>query len=106
MTSQELYDDLIYPEICRLDEQIKKTKRYYKKSLASVSILVGLLSLGVYTDIIKSEILPLLSAIDNSNALYDLAQRSIKAFCNKPDNPKENDFYFLWKATQKKSKFK
>jgi len=92
--AQNMYNDIIRPEIASLDQKVKLSKRDLMDSARrSISSTVGALSFGVYLGMDTSTIISIAGAMGFSQILKDLM-----AVGDQEKKVRDHDLYFLWKA--------
>lgn len=95
---KEIYDDILYPEMIHLDEQLHNIKSgAYKKAFSSIIISSILIATGVYTGAIPHNAPEILSSLGGVSAIT----RGIEEVFKPSSSIKDNDYYFLWRLKKK-----
>lgn len=98
--NKEIYNDLIEPEIRKINMTIKKTRKDKLISLGrDVMIKSGLLAIGIYTGILPKNITEIVSVVGGLDLSSNIINDAI-AIKKIPDKVKENPYYFVWKINQ------
>ena len=96
---QEAYNDLIQPEINKMNNVLKKNKKHL---IRKIGIDVGLTSIicsvGIYNHFSFDGITGLMSLLGISTGIRDIANLSSE------EPIEENELYFLWKVNEKNKK--
>jgi hypothetical protein len=96
--AQSIYADIIEPSLAHLDTKVKKAKRdLISKPLRSLTGVVGVISFGLLTGLVSSDISQIVKVL----GLFKFGTDFIKdtmALGDDDKNIKSDHFYFLWKV--------
>jgi hypothetical protein len=96
--AKTLYSDVIAPRLSSLEQGIKDAKRdLVRKPLTSVGALVGVISFGMYTGFLPSEVIAMAKALGLSKFAYDVLEKAL-SLKDTEKNIRSEDLYFLWKV--------
>lgn len=91
----DIYDDILFPAFCELDEKLKNIRNgIYKRTFCEIALVATVISAGVYTGIIPNNIADIMKYIGPSTAI-DVGHQVFSKISQK-ETLKENDYYFLW----------
>lgn len=98
--AQQVYQDILRPELSKLDARIKVSRAAL---LRDTSIKIGAwtaaIGIGLYTGIVPSELVLAAKALGLTKIVADLSEGILKN--SRPDSEiKGADMYFLWKVRQ------
>lgn len=98
--AEQIYADIIAPELARLDLKVRKAHGKLKSSFLTKSLAwIGTISLGIYTGIVPEELKAAATAIGLAKPFADL----LEATMNNSDveSPvRSEEMYFLWKVRE------
>jgi len=95
------YEDLIYPELCKLDNKVKNLKKgAILKNIRDVTITSGLLSLGLFSGMVPTNIQGLLTAVGGFHLARELIS-SIASILDTQNEIRNHNLYFLWRLSHK-----
>lgn len=98
--AQQIYSDVIAPELARLDRTVITAKRGLVRSLGrSATAWVGAISFGMYTGMLPAELLAAAKALGMTKILADLGETAAQ-LRNTEANIQSEDMYFLWKVRE------
>ncbi|WP_394557654.1 hypothetical protein [Priestia aryabhattai] len=93
---EEFYNDMIQPEIRKLNSKVKNTKSLTaKKILATASVTGMAIGVGLTTNFVNTDILKSLGLF----TFLGTTSASLIDYFNTPSDVKSNDYYFLWKVS-------
>ena len=96
--AQSLYADVIAPSLAQLDTKIKKAKRdLVSKPLRSLTGIVGVISFGLLTGLVPSDISEIVKALGLLKFGSDFIKDTM-AFGDTDKSIRGDQFYFLWKV--------
>jgi hypothetical protein len=96
--ARTLYSDIIAPKLSSLEQSIKQAKRdLVTKPLKSIGALVGVLSFGLYTGFLPTEVIEMAKALGLSKIVYDVLEKTM-SLKDTEQAVKHEDLYFLWKV--------
>ena len=99
--AKELHEDIINPKLVILDKKIKAAKKdLIKKPFRSITGIVGVISFGILTGIIPSDIATIAKTIGLIKFGSDTIQQTM-ALGDSEDKIKSDHFYFLWKVRER-----
>lgn len=93
-----IYDDILFPAFSELDEKLKNIRKgIFKKTFYEIALVGTVISAGIYTGIIPSNITDIMKSIGIGTDTSITVTHQI--FDKVPDKAtlRENDYYFLWK---------
>lgn len=96
--AKTLYSDVIAPRLSSLEQGIKDAKRdMVRKPLTSIGALVGVISFGMYTGFLPTEVIAMAKALGFSKFAYDVLEKAL-SLKDTEKNIRSEDLYFLWKV--------
>ncbi|UTW61832.1 hypothetical protein KFE98_17735 [bacterium SCSIO 12741] len=97
---QQALKDVIEPEILKINRSIKNSKSLLKQDL-SIDVLIGscFVGVGLFSGIVPANIGPIIAGIGGVDFLNKVTKNVVK-LNQDPPQIRENNFYFLWKASQ------
>lgn len=96
---QNAYNDLIQPEINRMNNVLRKNRKHLIKRIGiDVGLTSIICSIGMYNHFSFDGITGLMSLLGISTGIKDIVELSSKEFIE------ENELYFLWKVNEKNKK--
>lgn len=96
---QDAYNDLIQPEINKMNNILHKNRKHLIKKIGiDVGLTSIICSIGVYNNFSFEGITGLMSLLGISTGIKDIVQLSSE------ESIAENDLYFLWKVNKKNKK--
>ena len=94
--AKQIYSDIIYPKIQKLELRVKEAKRdLIKTAYRSVAGVVGAISFGMYTGLLPNEVLSMAKAIGFGKVGNDLINKFM-ALGDAKTAIKTDELYFLW----------
>jgi SpoVK/Ycf46/Vps4 family AAA+-type ATPase len=100
-----LYSDVIAPNLASLERSVNDAKKHLRvQPIRSTIALVGVVSFGLYTGFIPTEMLEIAKLLGLGKIAIDL-QKEILALRDTEKTIRSEEFYFLWKV-RRKSKIK
>ena len=100
--AQSLYADVIAPSIANLDIKIKRAKKdLISKPLRSLTGVVGIISFGLLTGLVQSDISGIVKALGLLKFGSDFINDAM-ALGDSDKRIKSDHFYFLWKVKKAK----
>lgn len=98
--AKEIYSDIIFPKLTKLDLKMKKAKRDLIKSTGRKTLAwVGAISLGIYSGFLSTELAKAASALGLTKIVADLLETTmIKS--DTAETIRNDEMYFLWKVRQ------
>lgn len=109
LKAREIYSDIIYPKIRKLDLKVKEAKKdLVKTTYRSLVGVVGAISFGMYTGLLPSEALAIAKALGVGKVCNDLIVK-LMALGDAKNSIKGEDLYFLWqikKISEQEEKIK
>ncbi len=95
---KEAFNDLIRPELNKIDSAVKNARSMVKDSIREDLIFgVGAVTIGISIGIVAPEVGAAVSFMGGSNYLLKIL-KGYNSLLREVPAAKENDFYFLWKA--------
>lgn len=96
---KEAYNDLIQPEINRMNNVLKKNKKHLIKQIGADIFLTSIVcSVGIYNNFSFDGITGIMSLLGVSTGVKDIVKLNSKQAIE------DNDLYFLWKVNEKNKK--
>lgn len=96
--TQQIFDDIVYPQLLHLNEQLHKAKSgVFKKTFSTISINICVIVAGIYTGIIPKNYPEIITAMGGISTLIGAGHSIFNSNTKINDTLRENDFYFLWK---------
>lgn len=96
---QDAYNDLIQPEINRMNNVLRKNRKHLIKRIGiDVGLTSIICSIGMYNHFSFDGITGLMSLLGISTGIKDIVELSSK------ESIEENELYFLWKVNEKNKK--
>ncbi len=100
-TAQQLYGDVIAPRLKELDQRVRIARRTLLKDVYRPSVaLVGVISIGLFLNLIPSNWADLIKLIGIGKASCDILESAL-ALGDAHETIEQEDFYFLWKVRQR-----
>ncbi len=94
------FDDLVRPELNKLDYAIKNSRRKLKLKVGQDLIYgTAFVGLGLFGGFLPSNIGEIIGALGGYHYTTDLGQK-MKQLLSEPEVVRENKFYFYWKARE------
>lgn len=102
-TSKEIYDDVVYPALIKLDTMFKRAKRMRTfRAMGGLVVAASTVTLGVMNSLIPANPAGIIAALGGTEALIAQANKIIEQKLNSGNELEQNDFYFLWKLRNTK----
>lgn len=96
---QNAYNDLIQPEINKMNNILQKNRKHLSSKIGLDMILTSMIfSIGIYNNFSFEGITGLMSLLGISNSISDFSKIASK------EPIEQNDLYFLWKINNKNKK--
>jgi hypothetical protein len=97
---KEAFNDIINPELNKIDQTINNTKKISYKKLTK-DLLVGscFIGIGLFSGILPSNIGAIVAALGGFNYASKISD-DIYDLINSSDKIRDNKFYFLWKIKE------
>jgi hypothetical protein len=100
--AKAIYGDIIEPKLSKLNSTVRSAKQTYLKNTSAKMIAWGgAITLGVYAGFLPSELVAAAAALGVVPLLAGLAN-DIMTQNTSEEQVRKEDFYFLWKLSQKK----
>ncbi len=98
-----IFNDIVQPEINKINSTVKKKRQLLLNSLFSDLILsAGFMSIGVFSGFLPPNIRELMTALGGFKFISGLKDK-LSELIQEPESVTSNKFYFLWKAKKKLS---
>lgn len=98
--AQELYNDVLQPEVANLKQQAKnERKTALKESALSAGVTAGVIALGAYSGFLPTQLTALCTAVGGIKLVTDLA-KSVAAIQKNPSKVRNSNLYFLLRLRQ------
>jgi hypothetical protein len=102
--TNEIFDDVVLPELNKIDSTIKNSKRILTRSLSEDLIIgAGFIALGLMAGLISPTFGACISAIGGAKFISDIVKDATH-IVSEPSNIRENSYYFLWKVKKESRK--
>ena len=96
--AQALYEDIIAPEIAKLDQKVREAKRDLVKSpLISAAGTFAIIAFGLYAGMIPAELKEVAEALGLVNIIYNTFSKTVDVL-DTEKSVRPEKFYFLWKV--------
>jgi hypothetical protein len=96
----QLVDDEIKPELNKIENTIKNSRKLLKRSLLQdVIVSSGYITVGIFGGFLSPQAGNLVTAIGGLTSARALVEKTTKMI-TAPEQVLENPYYFLWKATK------
>jgi hypothetical protein len=100
LKGRELYQDIIRPELNKIDLAMRRNREMLFKAAARDAVLgIGAVALGIYSGLVTPELGDAIAKLGGLKFGIDLL-KNVKAATEEPQSIRENRFYFLWKLQQ------
>jgi len=97
----EVYQDVIQPKLNQINMRVKAIKKSLTKKLAlNVGITGGILGIGLLSNILTPELKVLLGVVGGIPAIRNFIETALE-LTGTPEEIRADNFYFLWKVSQK-----
>lgn len=98
---RQSFDDLIRPELNRIDLAVKNSKKLLWGSLKrEVLFATGLVTIGLYGGLLPPNIGAIVAALGGFKFASGVADKAIRLL-QEPTDIRDNKYYFLWKVRKK-----
>lgn len=98
----ELFQDIIQPEINKMNLVVKNSKSVFKKKgTADIVIGAGLISFGLFSGLVRNDSTELLNVFGACEFIKGVIE-NLSAARSSPLDIKNNKFYFIWKLQTRK----
>lgn len=95
---QQIFDDIVRPEVNKIDSTIKNSRKLLKESIRQDIVFgAGFVSVGLFSGILPSNIGQILAALGGYTSVYGLLDKTNQLF-KEPPEIRDNKYYFLWKV--------
>ena len=106
LKAKEIYSDIIYPNLQKLELNVKEAKKdLIKTTYRSIIGVAGAISFGMYTGILPNEAIAMAKAIGFGKVSNDLITKFM-ALGDAKTAIKTDDLYFLWEVKKMSEKEK
>lgn len=97
---KEAFDDIVRPELNKIDLTIKNSRKILWDSLTrDVVYGTGFITIGLYSGLLPPEMGNMMAALGGFKFVYGLLEKSSKLL-QESDDIRNNKFYFLWKVRE------
>lgn len=97
---QEVFQDIIKPEINRLELLVKRSREKLLGNVLSDAIFgVGAIAFGLYSGVVSPGVGAAIASVGGAKYAVDLLRTASSAL-QEPPAVRESPFYFMWKAGQ------
>lgn len=101
LEAREIHEDIVQPKLNELNARVKSIKRsLLRKPALDITIAVGILTIGLYSNLLTPEAGKIVAALGGIPALKSLIQSIVEA-AQTPQEIRNDSFYFLWKLSKK-----
>jgi hypothetical protein len=95
---QQIFDDIVRPEVNKIDSTIKNSRKLLKESIRQDSVFgAGFVSVGLFSGILPPNIGQILAALGGFKYVSGLLDKTNQLF-KEPPHIRDNKYYFLWKV--------
>lgn len=96
----EIFDDIVRPEVNRIEKAVRGSRRKLKRSLGQdIAVGAGFITVGLFSGILPAnfgEVLAIAGGLPKLSNVLDKASRLLED----PELAREQRYYFLWKVHQ------
>jgi hypothetical protein len=97
---RQAFNDVILPELNRIDSVVKNAQRRLRRSAMSDLLLgAGVVSVGLFSGFLTPDVGKLLAGLGGTNFGVKALQR-LNELGREPDSISDSSFYFLWRARE------
>jgi hypothetical protein len=95
---KQAFNDVVLPELNRIDAKITNAKRVLRKDLAVDAVAAtGFIGLGLFSGILPTNIAPIVAALGGYHFFRDGVRKASELSLEVPD-VRNSSYYFLWKV--------
>jgi hypothetical protein len=95
---QQIFDDIVRPEVNKIDSTIKNSRKLLKESIRQDIVFgAGFVSVGLFSGILPPNIGQILAALGGFKYVSGLLDKTNQLF-KEPPHIRDNKYYFLWKV--------
>lgn len=93
----DIYDDILFPAFCELDEKLKNIRNgIYKKTFYEIALVGTVISAGIYTGIVPNNMTDIMKSLGFGTSAAISVVRQFFSKTPGKETLRENDYYFLW----------
>ncbi|GEM_PF-6020783 len=97
--AQQIYDDIIFPKLCKLNVKVDSIRSSLQKKLVQRVLIVGTVAtLGIVSGVLPSTLQAVIAGVGGIQVVKDLVETAATSL-ETPADIRNDNMYFLWRLT-------